>query len=144
MSTPVVDYYIGRRTVRSETTLLPRHLPYTLAVVTEAGSDDLQQYLDDVFDQPYTPVAVTHYPLFLVEYLNDIVQLLGTISLPPNADDVSTSICCKAESPIRVALNSSTGIPFGQIAFPLANDRMTFLNSCIVSWTPSGVIRGRH
>ena len=67
---------------------------HTLAVVTEAASDDLQQYLAGVRHQRDTSVVAALCPILLVEHLDDVVvPLLRDVSPPPNAnDDIEQSL----------------------------------------------------
>ena len=77
------------RTVRWETTLLFRQDPYALAVLAEAASDDLQQYLASVRYQRDASVLAALYPIFLfMEYHNDgIFPLLRPLAPPSNTND---------------------------------------------------------
>lgn len=73
-------------------------------------------------------------------YLDSGIFLLFVIHVPPaNIDnDVSTSL-----SRDEIAIEGYLEQLGGPTAFPLANDRMTSVNSSIVGWTTSGVFT-RH
>ena len=107
----------------------------TLAVVTEAAIDDLQRYLADVRYQRDAPVvAALCAILLLVEYHDDGMFHCCGISPPLQIQTttISSSLRRKAESPVRVVLNSSTETPSGPTAFQFAIERMPSVNSCIV------------
>ena len=75
--------------VRSETTLFHWQDLYALALLTEAASDDLQQYLAGVrYQRNAPPVVVALRPILLfVEYHDDnIFSLLRHLSPPPNTN----------------------------------------------------------
>ena len=77
-------HHIGGRRVLSETTLFLRQDPRALTVLTEAASDDLQQYLAGVRYQRDTPEIAALCPIFLfVEYHDgDIFPLLYSADFP--------------------------------------------------------------
>ena len=103
-----------------------------LTVLTEAASDDLQQYLAGVRYQRDAPVVAALCPILLfVEYHdNDIFLLLRHLTPPQIRMTISSSLRRRAGSPLRVILYSSTET--GPTAFPFANERMASVSSCIV------------
>ena len=82
-------HHIGGRAVWSETTLLPRQDPHALAVLAEAASGDLQQYLAGVRYQRDAPAVATLCPILLsMEYHDDgMFPLLQHLAPPPNTND---------------------------------------------------------
>ena len=66
-----------------------RQDPHTLTVLTEAASDELQQYLAGVRYQREAPVFAALCPIRLfVEYQDDgIFPLLRHVAPPPNTND---------------------------------------------------------
>ena len=82
-------HHIGGGRVRSETTLFLRQDPHALAVLAEAASDDLQQYLAGVRDQRDAAVVAALCPILLsVEYHDDgIFSLPRHLASPPNTND---------------------------------------------------------
>ena len=114
--------------VRSETTLFLREDPNALAVLAEAASDDLQQYLAGVRYKRDARVVAALCPILLfMEYHDDgIFPLLQHLAPPPNTNDNIE------QSPAQGGINSSMETPSGPTAFPFANERMASVSSCIV------------
>ena len=75
--------------VRSETPMFLRQDPHALAVLAEAASDDLQQYLAGVRYQRDASVVAALCPILLsMEYHDDgIFPLLRYLAPPPNTND---------------------------------------------------------
>ena len=94
--------------VRSETTLFLRQDPHALAVLTEAESDDLQQYFTGVRYQRNAPVVTALCPIFLsVEYQDDdIFSLLRHRFTLQIQATISSSLWRREGSPLRLILNS--------------------------------------
>ena len=82
-------HHIGGRTVRSETSLFLRQDPHAPAVLSEAASDNLQQYLAGVCYQRDAPVVAALCPILLfMEYHDgDTFPLLRHFVLPQNTND---------------------------------------------------------
>ena len=79
---------------RLETTLFLRQDAHALTVLTEAASDDLQQYLAGVRYQRDTPVVATLCSVLLfVEYHDDgVFSLLWHLPPPNTNDDIELSL----------------------------------------------------
>ena len=120
--------------VRLETTLFLRQDPHAPAVLAEAASDDLQQYLAGVRPQQDAPVLAVFCPILpFVEYHDDAVFPLNfhpPLQIKPTM--ISISLQHRAGSPLRAILNSSTETPSDATGFPFANERMTSVISCVV------------
>ena len=122
----------------SETTLFLRQDPHALAVLTDAVSDDLQQYFAGVrcYLRDVPVVAVLCPILPFVEYHADDHD--GTFPLrhappPPNKNDDIEQPPSQGGITVEGDLEQlTTEIPSGSTAFPFANEWMAPVSSCIV------------
>ena len=117
---PVADeshkHHVGGRTVRSETTLFLRQDSHALAVLAEAASDDLQEYLAGVRYQRYAPVVAALCPI-LLSWGTIMMAYFHCCGISPPLQirtTISSSLPRRAGSPLRVILNSSTETPSGR------------------------------
>ena len=104
-----------------------------LAVLTEAASGDLQQCISGVRYQQDALVVAALCPILFLWSAMMMTYFLccGTPPLLQIQMTISSSIRCRAGSPLRVILNSSTETQSGSTAFPFASERMTSVSSCI-------------
>ena len=105
-----------------------------LAVVTEAASNDLQQYLAGVHHQRDTPVVAARCPIFLlVEHLGGCgFPLLRNVSPRPNADDDVEQSLSQGGITVEGDLEQIDGNSIRSNSLSFAKERMGSVNSCIV------------
>ena len=120
--------------VRSETTLFLRQDPHAPAVLAEAASDDLQQYLAGVRYERDAPVVAAPCPILLfMEYHDDsIFPLLRHLAPPPNTNHDIEQSPAQGGVIVEGYLEQLNLDSAGPTAFSFANERMASVSSCIV------------
>ena len=106
---------------RYEATMLPSKDHHVLAVLADAASDDLQQYLAGVHYQRHTLVVVTLFPILLfVEYHDDGIFLLIRHPPPPPTtnDDIEQSPA-RGGTTIEVGFEQLNGDSIRSTAVPI-------------------------
>ena len=111
------EHHIGGRTVRSETTLFHGQGPHAVAVLAAKVSDDLQQHFTGFRYQRDTFSYCTLSDPVFVKYHDGIfLLLLRHLPLFQMQTTISSSLCHKADIPLRRIFNSSTETLSGLIA----------------------------
>ena len=102
--------------------MLLRQDPHALAVLIEAVSDGIQQYLSGVRYERDAPVSAALCPIlcFVDYHDDDIFPLLRHLPPLQIQTTTSSSFQCRAALLLGVMLNSSTETRSGLTAFPFA------------------------